>query len=195
MVTQIVRNFSIFMDHGGLLTTFRRASHWILLWAMWLQFTLLHPISWRSILCLFLPSVLVPWNFSAETLYVYFIPPIGALWLPYVKHLSFCHPSVWWTLQIKKHISMHFFAALCNCYIGSNLFLSIPCEIALSLCSSYNFRYRVPCPYRTTGWGLYFSSMLRGLSRYLVVKILRLLLVPYAGVRHWTLYQHAVLKR
>jgi hypothetical protein len=34
---------------------------------------------------MFLPSVLVPWNISVGTLYVCFIAPMGALWLPHVN--------------------------------------------------------------------------------------------------------------
>lgn len=68
---------------------------------------------------------------------------------------------------------MYLSSALCYCHIGPNL-LNIPFENTLSLCSSSNFRDRVPCQYRTTGWGLYFSGMLCGLGWYLVIKILRL---------------------
>jgi hypothetical protein len=71
-----------------------------------------------------------------------------------------------------------FFSSLCYCHIGPDL-LNFPSENTLSLCSSSNFRDRVPRQYRTTGWGVYFSGVLCGLGWYMVIKIFRLFAGPF----------------
>jgi hypothetical protein len=114
---------------------------------------------------------------SLGTLYVCFISPIGAIWLP---HLNIHHfiTQVFGERYKLRSSSVCIFLLFCIIATLVQTFSSVSHLKIPWLCSFSNFRDTVPCPYRTTGWELCLFVMLCGLGWYLVIKILRLFVGP-----------------
>lgn len=192
MVAQIVRNFSTFMDHGGLLPHSGELAT-----GSWCEqcdcsLKLLHPVSLQSSLCLFLASVLVPWNFSVGTLYVCFISPVGVLWL---HHLNIYHfitlvsgeDYKWRTSSVCVLLLLCVTATLVQTFSISHLKIPWVCvhplisetEFHANTEQLVDFTFLVYCVAEVGTW---------------LSKFWDFLLVSSARVRHWRWYQHAVLK-
>jgi len=141
------------------ITVFKKAYHWSLFRARWIQFTTSHPNSLRYILILFyrirlrLQLDVFPWSFEIKILYTFPIASIHATCPAYLIFLGFI------TLIIFDEAYELWSSSLCS-FIQSpatfslllpNILLSILLSDTLRLCSSLDVRDRVSHPYKTTG--------------------------------------------
>jgi hypothetical protein len=111
IVPRIVNKFPSFYRIQMFITVFTTARHWPLSCVRWIQSTLFHPISQRSILILFfhrrlgLPSGLFPSGFPIKILNAFLIFPMRALITLTSHSLWFDYSnSSWWSVQVTKFL-------------------------------------------------------------------------------------------
>ena len=85
MVAQIVRNFSTFVDHGGLLPHSEDPATGLCCEPCYYSLNSCTPFLYNPAPACFCEVFLTLEIFSVGTLYVCFISPVGALWLPHVN--------------------------------------------------------------------------------------------------------------
>jgi len=110
IVVQLDKKFPAFYVTRRFITVFTRAHHWSLLWARWIQSTLSHTISLKSILGL--PSALFPSGFPTQILCAFLISHIRATYSDNLILFWLDHPyNIWWSVQVMKLLIMRSFSA------------------------------------------------------------------------------------
>ena len=156
---QLVKKYPEFHGTRRFITVLTSVRQIFLSWANPIQSTIPHPTSWRSILILSthlrlgLPSGLLPFGFSTNTLYTPLSSPIRATCPAHFILLDFITRTIlgeeYRSLSSSLCSLLH--SPVTSSLLGPNILLNTIFSNTLSFLSSLNVNDQASHPYKTTG--------------------------------------------